>query len=255
MIEIQNVAKTFPQAGGDVTALADVNLTLENNEIICVLGPSGCGKSTLLRILAGLSAPTRGEVKIDGEAVHGPGPGRAVVFQDYALFPWRTVRENIAFPLELHHVPRAEREARVAAQLSLVHLEKFADAYIHQLSGGMRQRVAIARALVEEPSVLLMDEPFGALDAFTRMSLQNELVKIWRAKKPTIIFVTHDIDEAIYLGDRVVIMTPNPGKVHAVIDIPMGKPRQRTSAEFNQYRDKVYKEFSLVNDYEIEYYI
>ncbi|TYZ29760.1 ABC transporter ATP-binding protein [Selenomonas caprae] len=254
-IDITNVTRTYHLPDKNVHAIRHVDLHIASHEFVCLLGPSGCGKSTLLKILSGLERPDEGTLEIDGTKVNGPGRERAVVFQDYALLPWRTVRENVAFPLELAHVSRKDREEKAQEYLKLVHLEKFADAYIHQLSGGMRQRVAIARALVQQPDILLMDEPFGALDAFTRMELQSELVKIWQAKRPTIVFVTHDIDEAIFLGDKVVIMTPNPGKVHSIVEIPVGKPRHRTGPDFNFYRDKVYKEFSLVNEYAVEYYI
>lgn len=254
-INVNKVSKIFHLPHKEINALQDVNLTIQGQEFICLLGPSGCGKSTLLKILAGLETPSTGTIAIGGKRVTGPGGDRAVVFQDYALFPWRTVIENIEFGLQLRHIPAKESREKAIRYLEMVHLGEFENAYIHQLSGGMKQRVAIARALVLEPKILLMDEPFGALDAFTRMDLQTELIHICQEKKPTVVFVTHDIDEAIYLGDKVVIMTPNPGKVNAVIELPLSKPRSRTGYDFNRFRDLVYKEFSLVHDFECEYLI
>ncbi len=254
-IVVRNVSKNYDLPRKTINALRDVSLAISDHEFICLLGPSGCGKSTLLKIMAGLELPSEGFVEINGQQVTRPGRERAVVFQDYALFPWRTVVENIEFGLQLRHVPAKKARQEALRYLKIVHLEKFEKAYIHQLSGGMKQRVAIARALVLEPKILLMDEPFGALDAFTRMDLQLELVNICQDKQPTVIFVTHDIDEAIYLGDKVVIMTPNPGKINAVIDLPLPKPRQRTGPDFNKFRDLVYKEFSLVHESNCEYFI
>jgi len=254
-IVVQNVSKDYYLSGKEISALRDVNLAINDHEFICLLGPSGCGKSTLLKIIAGLELPSEGIVKINGQPVIGPGIERAVVFQDYALLPWRTVIENIEFGLQLRHIPAKEARQKALRYLKTVHLEKFENAYIHQLSGGMKQRVAIARALILNPKILLMDEPFGALDAFTKMDLQLELASLFQDKQLTVIFVTHDIDEAIYLGDKVVIMTPNPGKINAIIDLPLPKPRFRTGPDFNIFRNLVYKEFSLVHEGNCEYYI
>ena len=207
---------------GTVLAIDHVNLEVADQEFVCLVGSSGCGKSTLLNIVAGLDVPTSGRVEIDHEPVIGPGPDRGMVFQTYSLYPWRTVAENVAFGLECVHLPRAERRERVQELLGIVGLTRFADHTPDQLSGGMRQRVAIARALAPEPDVLLLDEPFGALDAQTRRSMQDFLLTVWRRTQSTVLFVTHDIPEAIYLGSRVVVLASHPGRVIADIDVPFG---------------------------------
>ncbi|MFF4878780.1 ABC transporter ATP-binding protein [Micromonospora sp. NPDC000668] len=227
-ILLDQVSKTFPVratrrgAAGAVTALDRVTLGVRPGEFLVVVGPSGCGKSTLLDLLGGLTAPTGGQVLVDGRPVTGPGLDRGIVFQQYALLPWRTAAGNVAFGLEAKGVPRAERADLIDHHLDLVGLRGFADRYPHELSGGMKQRVAIARSLAYDPDVLLMDEPFAALDAQTRDSLQDELVRIWARTGKTIVFITHGIDEAVHLGQRVAVLTSRPGRVKEVIDIDLG---------------------------------
>jgi NitT/TauT family transport system ATP-binding protein len=215
-IRFENVNKMF---GGSVTALQDINLTIAEKEFVAIVGPSGCGKTTCLRMVAGFEAPTSGVVSVNGREVTAPGPDRAVVFQQFALFPWKTVRENIDLGLRNKNLPPAEREGRIAGALKLMNLESHADAFPHQLSGGMQQRVAIARAYVLDPEVLLMDEPFGALDAQTRVVMQEELVRLARRNPRTVLFITHAVEEAVYLADRVAIMTKRPGRIKEVLDV------------------------------------
>ena len=236
MLEIRRVSKRF-QVGGDVIeALSPVDLAIARGEFVCLLGASGCGKSTLLRIIAGFEAASAGEVLAAGKTVAGPGPDRGMVFQDYALFPWMTVRQNIAFGPRQRGLPRDEVSDIATRYAAMVGLGRFADRYPHQLSGGMKQRVAIARCLANEADVLLMDEPFGALDALTRAKLQDELLEIWQRTRTTIIFVTHSVEEAVLLADRVVVMSASPGRVDS--DHPVGLPRPRdvSSADFNALR-------------------
>jgi NitT/TauT family transport system ATP-binding protein len=224
--------------------LQDFNLSVREGEFLSVLGPSGCGKSSLLNILAGLVRQTQGDVRIDGQILSGVSRKLGVVFQGYALFPWRTVIENVEIGLEIRDVKRAERREQAAHFLSLVGLQAYGNHYPHQLSGGMRQRAAIARALAYGPEVLLMDEPFGALDAQTRESLQSELLAIWEKSAKTVVFITHSIDEAIFLSDRVAIMTRGPGKVKAIMEIPLPRPRDdsvRNSAQFLALRQRAWE--------------
>jgi len=235
-LQVKNLQKEFltPQ-GSKVTALNNINFETYKREFVCVIGPSGCGKSTLIRILAGLETPTSGEVLIDGKAVHGPGPDRGMVFQGYTLFPWLTVKKNVMFGLEMSGQGRISSEQDALQWIDLVGLTKFANSYPHQLSGGMKQRVAIARALANQPRVLLMDEPFGALDAQTRAKMQSYLHEIWKNIDITILFITHDLDEAIYLADRVLVLKAHPGEVQEVIEVPVPQPRspdQLLSPEF-----------------------
>ncbi|MEV6626522.1 ABC transporter ATP-binding protein [Amycolatopsis sp. NPDC051106] len=218
MIRIRSVTKTF----GALTALDDVSLDVADGTFLSLVGPSGSGKSTLLDLLGGLTTPTSGEVLIDGEPVRGPGLDRGVVFQQYALFPWRTARANVEFGLEGGPLGKRQRAERAREYLALVGLSGFEDRYPHELSGGMKQRVAIARSLAYDPAVLLMDEPFAALDAQTREQLQDELLRIWRRTGKTIVFITHGIDEAVYLGQRVAVLTSRPGRLKAVVDIDLG---------------------------------
>jgi NitT/TauT family transport system ATP-binding protein len=220
---VTDLVKDFRTKGRQtVRAIDHVNLEVADEEFVCLVGSSGCGKSTLLNIVAGLEMPTSGTVEIDHEPVIGPGPDRGMVFQNYSLYPWRTVAENVAFGLECMHLRKAQRRERVHELLGIVGLTKFADHTPDQLSGGMRQRVAIARALAPEPDILLLDEPFGALDAQTRRSMQDFLLTVWRRTQSTVLFVTHDIPEAICLGSRVVVLAPHPGRVIADIDVPFG---------------------------------
>ncbi len=239
-VTIQGLGKAFPKEDGTATqALEGVSLEIRDEEFVCLVGPSGCGKTTLLRIIAGLETATAGSVTVDGRAVTGPDPKRGMVFQEYSLFPWRRVIDNVAFGLEMKGVPREERRRTADHYLDMVGLSQFRDAYPFELSGGMRQRVAIARALANDPDVLLMDEPFGALDAQTRNRMQKELLSLWEQTKKTIVFVTHSVDEAVYLSDRIVVLSPRPGSVREVIDIPWSRPRDRTSAEFAEVRRRV----------------
>ncbi|WP_066891142.1 ABC transporter ATP-binding protein [Carbonactinospora thermoautotrophica] len=239
-VEVRGVTKRYwAEAGEAFDALGGVDLEAAAGEFLAILGPSGCGKTTLLRMIAGLEEPTTGEVRVGGRAVTGPGPDRSVVFQQPALLPWRTAAANVAFPLEVAGVPRQERRRRVAELLSLVGLEGFERAYPHELSGGMRQRVDLARALATRPDVLLADEPFGALDAITRNAMQEELLRVWRRDRTTVLFVTHSADEAVFLADRVAVLAPRPGRLVGVVTVDLPRPRDRTSAEFVALRREV----------------
>jgi NitT/TauT family transport system ATP-binding protein len=235
ILEVKHLEKVYRPGNGAVTALRDISFRTHRREFLCIIGPSGCGKSTLARILAGLEPHSAGEVLLDGRPITGPGRDRGMVFQGYTLFPWLTVKRNVMFGLEMNgmDVSDAEREARL--WLELVGLERFADAWPHELSGGMKQRVAIARALVNQPRILLMDEPFGALDAQTRARMQSHLLEIWRNVDITIVFITHDLDEAIFLADRILVLKAHPGEVQELIEVPVPRPRsadQYTSPEF-----------------------
>jgi NitT/TauT family transport system ATP-binding protein len=230
ILEVKNLDKTYSSAQGETVALKNINFKTHRRELLCVIGPSGCGKSTLIRILAGLESHTGGEVLLDGKPVHGPGPDRGMVFQGYTLFPWLTVKKNVMFGLEMNNRGKLESESEALQWIDLVGLNKFADAYPHQLSGGMKQRVAIARALANQPRILLMDEPFGALDAQTRCKMQSHLLEIWKNIDITIVFITHDLEEAIFLADRILVLKAHPGEVQELIEVPV--PRPRSSAQF-----------------------
>lgn len=249
-VKIDNVKKVFDSRNGEVVALNGVSMDIMENEFITVVGPSGCGKSTLLNIIAGLSKPSSGAVYCDGHEVTGTGTERGVVFQQYALFPWLTVRKNIEFGLNLKGIKGKEAQEIIERYVKMVDLEDFIDHYPKELSGGMRQRVAIARAYAVNPSVLLMDEPFGALDAQTRTQLQDELLKTWETEKKTCFFITHDVEEAIILGQKVVIMSARPGRIKEIVDINIPYPRTqetKLSKEFldvkNYIWSQVYKEY------------
>ena len=232
-IEVQDVSLIYDTPAGRVPGVQGVTFNIEASEFLCIVGPSGCGKSTLLNIIAGFLTPTGGQIRIGGQAVKGRGMDRGVVFQDFAqLFPWRTALGNVAFGLEMKGMPREEREEIARRQLKLVKLDKFVQSYPHHLSGGMQQRVAIARALAYNPSVLLMDEPFAALDALTRDDMQRLLADVWRETRKTVIYVTHNVAEAVYLADRVIVMTPHPGRVKTEMSIKLNRPRDPLSAEF-----------------------
>lgn len=235
-LQVNRVSKEFVDRRNKSTvrALDEINLEVQKGEVICILGPSGCGKSTLLNIVAGFLPPSGGEVRVDGRPVIEPGPDRGFVFQEFALFPWRTVLENIEFGPVLKGMEKADRHARARDLIQRIHLTGFEDKFPFELSGGMKQRVGIARALANDPEVLLMDEPFGALDAQTRRVMQEELLKLLGETKKTVLFVTHAIDEAIVLADRVVIMTARPGQVKALLGVDLPRPRERTSPEFNE---------------------
>jgi NitT/TauT family transport system ATP-binding protein len=236
ILELKGVAKEFVLQDQRIMALSGADLTVRKGEFLCLIGASGCGKSTLLRIVAGFEQPSAGEVLMWGKPVTGPGPDRGMVFQDYGLFPWLTVRQNIGFGPAARGQTKAAVKETVDRFVDIVGLAKFADAFPHQLSGGMKQRVAIARVLANDAEVLLMDEPFGALDAMTRERLQEELLDLWRKTRLTVLFVTHSIEEAIYLSDRVVVMAPGPGRIESEEVIQAARPRDVTSPEFNEAR-------------------
>ncbi len=244
-LQIQSVSKAHAATDGSlVQALDDVSLEIGAGELVSLVGPSGCGKSTLLRLIAGLDRPTAGELRVGGEAITGPGAERGLVFQDPSLFPWLTVRRNIEAGLVARGVLH-QRRHEVDDYLRLIGLEGFAEVYPHQLSGGMAQRAALARALVNHPRVLLLDEPLGALDQFTRMRMQDEMLRIWEARGTTILLVTHDIDEAIYMSDRIAIMTPRPGRVERVIDVSLKRPRRRNDPSFLALRVDILERLHL----------
>jgi ABC-type nitrate/sulfonate/bicarbonate transport system ATPase subunit len=236
---VRGVTKRFTIGYDEIEALARVDFSIDAGQFVCLIGASGCGKSTLLRIIAGFEEPTAGDVSTGGKPVTGPGSDRGMVFQDYALFPWMTARQNISFGPRQRDLPREEIEATTQEFLKLVGLERFADRYPSQLSGGMKQRVAIARVLANNASTLLMDEPFGALDALTREQLQGELLQIWARTKVTVIFVTHSVEEAVLLADRVLVMSAGPGRIANDITIDLPRPRDVSSPEFNAVRRDV----------------
>jgi NitT/TauT family transport system ATP-binding protein len=239
-LEILDLNKSFPRDDGTrLQVLEKLSLVVQDKEFVCILGSSGCGKTTLLRLVAGLDAAESGSILLDGEEIKGTNPKVGMVFQEYSLFPWRTVIDNLAFGLEMHGMPKAERYRIAEQYLGLVNLTQFRDSYPAELSGGMRQRVAVARALALNPVLLLMDEPFGALDAQTRNKLQTELLGIWEKTKKTVVFITHSVDEAVYLSDRIVVLTPRPGQVCQIFEINLERPRDRTGVEFARVRREV----------------
>jgi len=235
-IVASNVQKVFKTADREVVALKDIDLEIARGEFVCLLGPSGCGKSTLLNAVAGFSLPTGGVITVDGKPVQGPGPDRGMVFQEYALFPWMTVAENIAFGLQVQKKPKAEIAATVSQLLEMLNLKDFRDRFPKDLSGGMRQRVAIARVLALDSPIMLMDEPFGALDALTRRNLQDELLRLWERLGKTILFVTHSIEESVYLADRIVVMTYRPGTVKRDQRVVIPRPRDPSGHAFNELK-------------------
>ncbi|ABR89556.1 sulfonate/nitrate transport system ATP-binding protein [Janthinobacterium sp. Marseille] len=235
-IDIKGVSKVFSIGGQTVQALREVNLTINKGEFVCLIGASGCGKSTLLRIMAGFETTSSGSANMYGMPIDGPSPERGMVFQDYGLFPWLTVKENIGFGQRQRNLPKAKLEELSAYYTDMVGLTKFANYYPGQLSGGMKQRVAIARVLANDCEVLLMDEPFGALDALTREKLQQDLLEIWERTKVTVVFVTHAVEEAVMLSDRVVVMTAGPGRIEEDIKLDLARPRDITAVEFNEIR-------------------
>lgn len=240
-LRVRNVCKSFPAADDPTTtfdALRDVSLSVAAGELVSLVGPSGCGKSTLLRLIAGLDTAASGDLMVGNDLISGPTAERGLVFQDPNLFPWLTVRRNIQAGLIARGVLHEKRQ-EVDEFMRLVGLESFANAYPHHLSGGMAQRVALARALINHPKLLLLDEPLGALDAFTRMKMQDEVLRLWKARGTTMILVTHDIDEAIYMSDRIVIMSPRPGRIERIIDVSLERPRQRNSPDFLQLRSDI----------------
>lgn len=255
-LSVKNVVKKFHRDGEKVlVALNGVNLDIEAGSFISLIGPSGCGKSTLLRLVAGLSEADEGEILLDGEKITGTSYERGLVFQNPTLFPWLNIYDNVAFGLKARHIYRQNKD-RVKEYIRLVGLEGFGKAYPHQLSGGMCQRASLARTLVGKPKILLLDEPLGALDAFTRMNMQDEILRIWKEENMTMIMVTHDVDEAIYLSDKVVVMSSRPAKIEQIINIDMGRPRDRSNPDFLQYRSKILRILHYGgNEEDIGYYI
>ncbi len=250
VLTIYDLTKTFPMDEQELVAIKDFNLEVKRGEFVCLVGPSGCGKTTLLRIIAGLGMPTSGQMLLENEPIKGAGSDRGMVFQEFALFPWRTVRRNIEFGLELKEVSKEKRREISQKYIDLVGLEGFEDSHPYELSGGMKQRVGIARALANEPSILLMDEPFGALDAQTRNQMQKELLRIWEETGKTIVFVTHSVDEAVFLSDRIIVMSPRPGTVTDKFEIEIKRPRDRASMDFISIRKEILSEIEKmsVND-------
>lgn len=252
-LQVQGVSKNFGSNGSALEVLRDINLTIPDGEFTCILGGSGCGKTTLLRIIAGLERDYSGGVRLGDAAIEGPGLDRGLVFQEHRLLPWLTVHENVGFGIG--DLPTAEKAERVRQYVELVGLKGFEKSYPHQLSGGMAQRAAIARALASRPKLLLLDEPFGALDALTRIRMQQELLRIWSAQRTTMVLVTHDIDEAIFLADRIVVLSSRPGTIKRVIGVDILRPRDRTSYRSIQLRKSIYREFftneEVPEDYEI----
>lgn len=254
-IEIENAGKTFLQNGKEFTVFTDISLSIEKGEFICLLGPSGCGKSTLLNAMAGFAPVTSGSIRIDGKEVKEPSIKNVTIFQNYGLLPWRTVQKNVELGLESQKVPEDERKRIADKYIEMVGLSDFRKSHPRQLSGGMQQRVSIARALAVSPDIIFMDEPFGALDAITRMKLQDDILTISRQEKKTVILVTHDIEEAVFLADRIVIMTANPGKIKSILTVPLRSHRERTAGDFLQVRDKVFELFNMKHEEKIEYII
>lgn len=236
---LENISKQFGQPAPPITALSNINFTVQNGQLVTVIGPSGCGKTTLLKIAAGLMPPSSGSVQLSGNPVLAPTPQIGLVFQEFALFPWRTIRKNIEFGLEMQGMSRAERKVRSQELFLKIELSGFENHYPSHLSGGMQQRVAIARTLAGHPKVILMDEPFGALDSQTRNSMQEFLLHLFRDEQPTILFVTHNIDEAVFLSQKVIGLSSRPGSVKATFSIDLPYPRDRTSREFNEYRREI----------------
>ena len=236
-LTLRNVTRTYEEENGSREALENITLEVKPSEFLCIVGPSGCGKTTLLRMIAGLDYPTSGEIILDGIPVEGPSPDRGMVFQEFSLFPWRTVLKNVEFGLKIQG--KSDIKKTAMRYIELVGLTGFEHSFPFQLSGGMKQRVAIARALATEPAILLMDEPFGSVAAQTRNLLQEELLEIWKRTKKTILFVTHSVDEAVYLADRVVVMSSRPGRILAVLPVDIERPRKRTSWEVNALREQL----------------
>jgi ABC-type nitrate/sulfonate/bicarbonate transport system ATPase subunit len=244
-LSMRGVGMTFAGDGGEVPVLSEVSLDVREGELVCLLGPSGCGKSTLLNIVAGFLRPSRGEVLIDGQPVHGPDPRRIFVFQERGVFPWLTVEGNIGFGLS--RLPAVERARIVEHYVQLVGLRGFERAYPHELSGGMKQRVEVARALAVNPDMLYLDEPFGALDSITRIQMRSELTRIWQAEKKTILFVTHDIEESVQLADRVVVMSARPACIRRFVDIDVPRPRDLSARRYLELRDSIFEEIGLAH--------
>jgi ABC-type nitrate/sulfonate/bicarbonate transport system ATPase subunit len=244
-LSVEHVSMTFTRDGKSTHVLEDINLEVNNGEFVCLLGPSGCGKSTLLSSMAGFLAPTGGQIRVDQEVVRGPDPRRVFVFQERGVFPWLTVEGNVGFGL--FKLSRAEREQRISHYIRMVGLAGFEKNYPHELSGGMKQRLEVARALAVNPDMLFLDEPFGALDSITRLIMRGELLRIWEAERKTIIFVTHDIDEAVQLADRVVVMSTRPGTIQRIVDIDIPHPRDISSPRYLELRDGIFQQIGLAH--------
>ncbi len=242
ILSIKNLVKTFPKEETEMVAVSGFGLDVKDGEFICLLGPSGCGKTTVLRIIAGLQSATSGELALRGKPISGPGSDRGMVFQEFGLLPWRTVKKNVEFGLEVQKMDDAKKNEVSKKFIDLVGLTGFENSHPNELSGGMKQRVGIARALASNPEILLMDEPFGALDAQTRNLMQKELLRIWEETKKTVIFVTHSVDEAVYLSDRIVVMTGRPGRVKEIYKVSLPRPRDRGHPDFINLRKKILEE-------------
>ena len=245
-LSVEHFNMVFKRDGKSTTVFEDLNLAVGDGEFLCLLGPSGCGKSTLLNAMAGFLQPTSGEIKVDGEAVRGPDPRRVIVFQERGIFPWLTVEENIGFGL--FKLPRPEREQLIAHYVQMIGLQGFEKAYPPQLSGGMKQRLEVARALAVNPDMLLLDEPFSSLDAITRMGMRIEMLRIWQAERKTIICVTHDIDEAVQLADRVVVMSARPARIQQIVKIDIPHPRDISSPRYLELRDGILEQIGLARN-------
>ncbi len=254
-IEVERATKEFVHDKTPFTAFENISLTIERGEFVCILGASGCGKSTLLNALAGFSPVTRGRVTIDGREVVEPSTKYVTIFQNYGLLPWRNVQKNVELGLENRKLTRDERREIASKYIDLVGLSAFKRSYPRQLSGGMQQRVAIARALAVDPEILFMDEPFGALDAITRSKLQDDVRALSQIERKTVVFVTHDITEAVYLADKIVVLTPNPGRVKAIVPVPLQGPRDRVSHEFLEFQNRIFDLFHRAPDELVEYMI
>jgi sulfonate transport system ATP-binding protein len=258
ILTLQHVNKDFDINGEKLHVLDDIDFQVREGEFICIVGFSGCGKSTMLRMIGGLETIEDGQILMHDEAINGPSLSRGMIFQESRLFPWMKVEENVAFGLtdaERKRLGKKEVNKRVKELLKLVELEDFADASISQLSGGMQQRVSIARSLIQKPELLLLDEPFGALDAITRINMQTEILRIWKEEKTTMVLVTHDIDEAVYLADRIVVLSSRPGTIKKIVEVKLPRPRRRTGIDFSEVRRQIYQEFFDESDPSIEYNI
>jgi len=245
IVKVQNLTKVFEKGSRRVVAIQNLTLDIFENELLCIIGPSGCGKTTLLRIIAGLERPTSGRVLLNGSDIKKPGADRGMIFPEFALFPWRTVAKNIEFGLEIKNLPKEKRREIAGYFVDLVNLNGFESSHPSELSSGMKQRVAIARTLANDPDVLLMDEPFGSLDAQTRNMMQKEFLRIWDKNKKTVVFVTHSVDEAVFLADRIALLTSRPGRLKRIFDVNLPRPRNRTSSDFFHIRHMILKELEV----------
>jgi NitT/TauT family transport system ATP-binding protein len=252
-LQIRNLSKTYfdPNAGQDTVAVQGLSLDVRPGEFVALLGPSGCGKTTLLNIIAGFIPPTEGEITLNGRRIQGPGPDRGMIFQSFALFPWKTVLENVAFGLKMRGVPRKERERSAREFIDLVGLTGFETKYPHELSGGMQQRVGVARVLANRPELMLMDEPFASLDAQTRMTMQEELSSIWEAARPTVMLITHDVEEALFLAERVAVLTHRPARIKEIVEVDLPRPRRWPEmVEHTRFKELVARVLALVRNHE-----